>query len=191
MRPGGGKRKGSSFEREISRELSLWISKGARNDLFWRTHSSGALGTISKKMSQYGDIMSIEDGGKPFTDRCNIECRHGKCLQEKDFIYPTKGSSMLQLLQEGRKNAILSNRMPIWFFKSHRKDVIVMLEYITNIDGTFAFLDLLTDYRVLAIYPQHGVMLMPFADWKKSFILEKYSSHVHQAVNSAERKGNG
>ena len=60
MRPGGGKAKGSSFEREIARILSLWWSKGTRDDIFGRTMSSGAWGTQRAKagkstFGQYGE----------------------------------------------------------------------------------------------------------------------------------------
>lgn len=49
---------GSSFERKICKLLSLAISNGTRTDLFWRTPSSGAIGSQSNKYE--GDIMPIE-----------------------------------------------------------------------------------------------------------------------------------
>lgn len=127
MKKGGGKRKGSSFERWVSKELSLWITNGQRNDIFWRTHSSGAMGTVSRRKLEYGDIMSVDDLGKPLTDRYNIECRHGKCLNLKDLTYSPKGSSLIDLIVEGRKNAELSGRKPLWIFKEQTREVLVMM----------------------------------------------------------------
>lgn len=128
--------KGSSFERWVSKELSLWISKGERQDLFWRTHSSGSLGTISKMRTEYGDIMAIHEDGKTFMQEWNIECRHGKVLNVKDLLYAgvkkKKSSSIIQFIEEGRTNARLSRRKPLWIFKEQGGSVLCMMDKKEN-----------------------------------------------------------
>ena len=46
MRKGGGKEKGSSFERLVCKRMSMWLSKGERDDLFWRSAMSGGRATV-------------------------------------------------------------------------------------------------------------------------------------------------
>lgn len=168
MKAGGGKRKGSSFERYIAKQLSLWISKGIRNDIFWRTHSSGSLGTVGKRRLEYGDIMAIDDAGKPLTDKYNIECRHGKVLNFKDLIYHPKSSSLIQMITEGRVNAEKSERQPLWILKEQNKEVMVMMNYdrVSLFENLIGKSSLVTDINLL-----YSIFIMTFENWKKEFII--------------------
>ena len=162
MKKGGGKRKGSSFERYVAKDLSLWITGGGSDGIFWRTHSSGSLGTVGKRRLEYGDIMAIDDLGKPLTDNYNIECRHGKCLNLRHLIYPVKSSSIIQLIYEGRTNAEATKRKPLWIIKEQGKDILVMMRLID------------CDYmRVvfLAEFPKFNIGILDYNDWKKEFKL--------------------
>jgi hypothetical protein len=47
MRKGGGKQKGSQFERDVCRELSLWVSHGKQEDVYWRSAMSGGRSTVA------------------------------------------------------------------------------------------------------------------------------------------------
>lgn len=74
--------KGSSFEREICKKLSLWWTDGKDEDVFWRTAGSGARAkTRSKKnkttFGQYGDIQATNPIGQPLIDLCSIELKRG------------------------------------------------------------------------------------------------------------------
>jgi len=58
-----GHSKGAEYERNIAKQLSIWLSKGERDDLFWRTHGSGSRHTTRVKKNirtegQDGDISS-------------------------------------------------------------------------------------------------------------------------------------
>jgi len=170
MKKGKSKEKGSSFERLISKELSLWLTNNKRDDIFWRTHSSGALGTISKKQSQYGDIMSIDDLGKILTDNFNIECRHGKCIKVKDLIYQPTKSSMVQFLKEGIINANTSHRRPLWIFRENGKLIMVIM----NLEDWLKYSKEPNNYdnkKVVIILPKEKVILISFEDWKNSINL--------------------
>lgn len=75
-----GKAKGSEFERLISKKLSLWWSNNQRDDLFWRTQSSGARFTIRERKgtdtyNQSGDICSTHPDSKDFSEKIYIECK--------------------------------------------------------------------------------------------------------------------
>lgn len=78
-----GKAKGSGFERQISKELSLWWSNGERDDLFWRTQSSGGRFTIRKRMglkthNQSGDVCSTHPNSELFSKIFHVECKSYK-----------------------------------------------------------------------------------------------------------------
>ena len=65
--------KGSAFEREISKSLSLWYTEGERDDIFWRSSQSGGRATTrakkgKKTAASYGDITALDNRGEPFTD---------------------------------------------------------------------------------------------------------------------------
>jgi len=74
--------KGSQFEREVSKELSLWWSGGTRLDIFWRTPGSGAMAKTRSKtggsaLGQHGDIQATDPIGQPMIDVCSIELKKG------------------------------------------------------------------------------------------------------------------
>jgi len=58
------KRIGNNFEREIAKKLSLWITKGERDDVLWRNLDSGSRSTTRKKQG----LTSIQDGDFVATD---------------------------------------------------------------------------------------------------------------------------
>ena len=79
---GRGKNKGGAFERLICKKLSLWWTKGKRDDVFARTASSGGRATQRSKKNkttfgQYGDIQAADPIGQPLIDLCVIECKDG------------------------------------------------------------------------------------------------------------------
>jgi len=67
MKPGGGKNKGSSFERQVCRILTEWITGKPRPEIFWRTATSGGKFTVDAKSGirgkMPGDVMAIAGGG--------------------------------------------------------------------------------------------------------------------------------
>ncbi len=92
MKPGGGKQKGANFERFVSKELSLWVSGGKRDDLFWRSAMSGGRATVGAKQgiirtTQAGDITALASTGagakkaKRFAEKYLVECKSVKTLE--------------------------------------------------------------------------------------------------------------
>lgn len=74
--------KGSKFERDVCKQLSLWWTDNKRDDIFWRTSGSGARAkTRSKKgnstFGQYGDVQATDPIGQPLIDLCTIEIKKG------------------------------------------------------------------------------------------------------------------
>lgn len=74
--------KGGSFEREICKLLSSWWTNGERDDVFWRSASSGGRATVrhakgKSTYGQYGDIQAVDPIGNALTKHITIECKRG------------------------------------------------------------------------------------------------------------------
>lgn len=77
-----GSLKGTPFERDSCKNLSLWWTNGNRDDVFWRTSQSGGRATIRNKggkatKNQYGDVQATDPIGQPLIDLCTIELKKG------------------------------------------------------------------------------------------------------------------
>lgn len=109
MKRGGGKKKGASFEREVCKALSLWITRGKRHDCFWRSAMSGGRATIAKgrEVRQCGDITAVAPEGYQFARRWFVECKHVSHLALDSYI--VKGTGPLRkfwakALKEARRH---------------------------------------------------------------------------------------
>lgn len=74
--------KGSSFEREVCRQLSLWFSEGTADDWFWRSATSGARATTRGKKGltttgHCGDIAATCPKAAHFTRVFTVEVKRG------------------------------------------------------------------------------------------------------------------
>jgi hypothetical protein len=74
--------KGSEFERQICKQLSLWWSNNKRDDIYWRTSNSGGRATVRAKKGgttkgQYGDVCATDPIGQPLLDLITLELKRG------------------------------------------------------------------------------------------------------------------
>ncbi len=95
-KPGMGKGKGGGFERRICKELSLWVSHGKREDLFWRSAMSGGRSTVARKKGKHlpasaGDISAIDPLGAVLTEHFFIECKSVANLHLHRFVTEHSG----------------------------------------------------------------------------------------------------
>ena len=95
MKSGGGKAKGSSFEREVCKKLTLWVTGQDNPYVFWRSPSSGAVATISQSSNVCGDIIAIKEEGNFFTEIFSVECKDG---------YPD--ADMMKLFKNNKNDTI-------------------------------------------------------------------------------------
>lgn len=140
--------KGSSFEREISKQLSLWWSEGKRDDIFYRSHSSGARFTQRKKIGkttayQAGDITCSDPEGEMLIKNWNIECKTGYGSKTKsginrwdilDFVDSKQKIPILQQMwNQCKRDAEITNREPVLIFRrNNRLSCIMMSIYYKN-----------------------------------------------------------
>ena len=95
-RGSGSKQKGSSFERLICKQLSLWITRGKKEDCFWRSAMSGGRATVAAARGkdlrrQAGDICAISPEGHALTDRWYIECKNVRDAGLAAFLVHDRG----------------------------------------------------------------------------------------------------
>jgi len=74
--------KGSEFEREMCKCLSLWWTDSKRDDVFWRSAQSGGRATERTKKGKttygsYGDIAAVDPIGEPLLKFATIELKRG------------------------------------------------------------------------------------------------------------------
>lgn len=79
---GKGHGKGSEFERQLCKKLSMWWSNGTRDDLYWRSSMSGGRATIRGRQHKstaghYGDITSTDTVGRELTQLFVLEAKRG------------------------------------------------------------------------------------------------------------------
>jgi len=77
-----GKGKGSAFERKFSVDVSMWYSEGERDDIFYRSATSGGRSTQRAKLGKTtansaGDICYIDGIGMPLLMFCIFELKVG------------------------------------------------------------------------------------------------------------------
>src|SRR4029077_9069799 len=133
MKRGGGKDKGSSFERVICKQLSLWVSHGKREDLFWRSAMSGGRATVAQKKGQHvhqaGDITSVHRDGHALTAEVYIECKHLARISLDGLL--TNNGPLLAIWHDTMKKARKLGRIPVLIAKQNRLPVL----FVTNLRG--------------------------------------------------------
>lgn len=100
MRRGGGKAKGSAFERMCCKQLSLWVTAGKNQDAFWRSAMSGGRATVAARSGvllrrQAGDISAVAPEGHQLTSYYYIECKFVRSLDIEAFLFRGKGKLAL------------------------------------------------------------------------------------------------
>jgi hypothetical protein len=129
MKPGGGKNKGSAFEREVCRKLTKWATGEEKPEIFWRTSASGAQATMSKKKGHKskmgGDIMAIDERGMLFTKTFYCECKSYKELRVEDFLVGS--GNLFSFWKKCQKEAAEEGKRPLLIFKKNRSKIFVLL----------------------------------------------------------------
>jgi hypothetical protein len=100
------KAKGGSFERLVCKQLSLWWSgKEQRDDIFWRSTSSGARATSraaqgKKTANSAGDVCYLCDEGKALLEAFSIELKRGYASLAVQRVLDRETGSKPSLLEE-------------------------------------------------------------------------------------------
>lgn len=155
------KQKGASFEREVCKQLSLWVSHGKQEDVFWRSAMSGGRSTVAaargkRLATQAGDISPIALIGIPFARIFLIECKHYANLDYQSLI--TGKGHLIDFWLTVRKEANRCGKMPLLIAKQNRVLPVVCLDR----DGT-KLLGL--GKRALLIAPNQNLHIIPWHEF--------------------------
>jgi hypothetical protein len=129
MKPGGGKAKGSAFEREVCKTLSRWITNGAKDDCFWRSAMSGGRATVAHKagkdVRQAGDITAVASEGHTLCDHFFIECKHVADLDVDSFLIEDIGR-LSKFWKQAITQAARHQRIPMLIARENRRGVLLV-----------------------------------------------------------------
>lgn len=128
-----GKEKGNSYEWEVARRLSLWLSHGASNKEFVRSIQSGGW------EGQYGDLAANDTHGIRFLRRFTVECKHHRVDPDFWHVFSSSNPILLQWWLQAVGDAAESQTHlrqtdrgdirihPLLFIKrNHRPEIVVV-----------------------------------------------------------------
>ncbi len=163
MRKGGGKQKGASFEREVCRDLSLWVSDDEQEDVFWRSAMSGGRSTVAaakgkRLTAQAGDLSCIHPIGNEFAKAFYVEC---KSYRDLNILAVLKGTGhLIEFWEETLNQATLYGKRPLLIAKQNRWPAMACL---CNEGARM----LGVQKRALLIAPAHNLRIMPMFEFLK------------------------
>lgn len=153
------KNKGGNFERNFSKQLSLWLSNGEHDDWCWRSASSGARATQRGKQGKTtqggsGDLTFVHEAAAPFFNLFSVELKVGyndtNPLMEIDSS--SKTHDFRANLNQAMRDAKLAGKEPLLIFKRDRMSTCVCMlkerfNHMVDYFGNLAF-----DIRYLELY---------------------------------------
>lgn len=131
MRKGGGKQKGSQFEREVCKRLSFWITHGKREDCFWRSAMSGGRATVhGTDVRQCGDIASVTPEGHILTNTWYVECKFVRNLRLHGlFDNRESRDSLLGYWIHASADAVRFEKLPMLIAKENAGPILMCVPY--------------------------------------------------------------
>ena len=170
-RRSGGK-KGTPFERRICKELSLWWTNGDRDDVFWRTATSGGRATQRAKtkrgtFGQEGDVQATDPIGQPLMDVFAIELKRGyqKTTIQDLFDYPVHNHpgtgkpmlSQMELFIKQAKEAKVQGRTKAWMLiqQRDRRDAVLLFPKLQVFSRICISLAMNAKHYTTMIYTSH------------------------------------
>jgi hypothetical protein len=129
--------KGSSYERTICKQLSLWWTHGERDDIFWRSSGSGARAKVRGRAGigtagQHGDVAATDPIGEPLIRAFTIEIKRGYSgASMQDLIdSPGSKSTWYKFLEQAIESHIQAGSWS-WMLitKRDRREPLTVLPY--------------------------------------------------------------
>ena len=132
MRKGGGKQKGSAFERVVCKALSLWVSGGKLEDVFWRSAMSGGRATVARKKGRSaeaaaGDISAVRPIGSALLSLFLVECKSYKDLQLHGMFDADMAGGICGMWKKLCIDSAALDKMPMMVAKQNGMKSFVLL----------------------------------------------------------------
>jgi hypothetical protein len=187
--------KGGSFEGEVCKKLSMWVSNGIDGDIFWRADASGGRFTTHRKngkngiLSQVGDITYRKDEGKTLIEMFCIEAKTGYAkkttvkegkritnwciLDNLDSRQETP--QFIQFWKQVEKNAKETNKHPILIFRRLNKNILISFPIDIFLKLKFNFLNNIITF----IDNKHNinVVILKFDEFINSILYQDFSEN--------------
>lgn len=159
MRKGGGKQKGASFEREVCKALSLWVSADTQEDVYWRSAMSGGRSTVAFKKgkrlaAQSGDISCIHSIGQTFANKFYVECKAYRDLQFQGLV--TGKGHLIKFWDETKKQCKQYDKLPMMVVRQNMIKPMVCLSH----EGLWA---LNLQKHSIVWSKRHNLHIVPFS----------------------------
>lgn len=133
------KNKGNSFERDIARKLSLWLTDNKNDNCIWRSQTSGGRSTIrgrkglndSVTKKNVGDLIQTLDKGiysnlDLFFNNFFVEIKKG--YNDTFNFYPNFNKGLEKIIQQCIDNKNISNCSFFLIVKPDRKDILILTD---------------------------------------------------------------
>lgn len=160
MKSGGSHKKGTRFEREVCKSLSLWISRGEREDVFWRSAMSGGRATVRARSgiqlkAQAGDVSPISALGEQLLDRFVIECKNYKDLEVLQGVVKDNGT-LHKFWREHERVGTIYGKLPMLIARQNMMPAFCLLP--RHALEVFGF----SEDHIVAILPRWNCVVVLF-----------------------------
>ena len=134
MRKGGGKAKGSAYEREIAKTLTKWCSGQDKEYWFWRSPSSGAVSTITEGNGEIaGDIIALKPEGTFLTSKFSIEVKVGYPTSNfHKHLKKVKNDEIRDFWSQCCNDADRADKLPMLIYKKKQYNALIGVSVIND-----------------------------------------------------------
>lgn len=131
MKVGNSKAKGSSYEREISKFFTEWLTGQSKEYFYWRSPSSGAVSTITQGNGEIsGDIIALKPEGTILTGKWSIEAKTGYPSSSlHKFLKGVKNDEIEEFWKQCVGDASRSSKSPMLIYKKKGLNALVGIPY--------------------------------------------------------------
>lgn len=141
--------KGGQFERDISRQLSLWWTEGREDSAFWRSSQSGGRATQRAKVGKStlnaaGDLCAQNAEAQKLLNIVVFEIKRGYQSISIADIFEKKKGGFHDFIDQSRKSASLAG-VPGYavIHKRDRKEAVI---WVSSIYGSYPIMDSLANF---------------------------------------------
>lgn len=132
--------KGSTWEREVAKTLTVWLTGTPKPYVWWRMPSSGAMATISEENKELsGDIMPMRPEGAFLTDKYSIECKVGYPSSSfHKHLKGVKNDEITDFWKQCNRDADLADKKPMLIYKKKMQNSLIGIEegdYVVQLSG--------------------------------------------------------
>lgn len=134
MKAGNSKAKGSSYEREISKFLTEWLTGQSKEYYYWRSPSSGAVSTITQGNGEIsGDIIALKPEGTILTGKWSIEVKTGYPNSSlHKFLKNVKNDEIEGFWNQCVGDSSRSKKQPMLIYKKKGLNALLGIPFIND-----------------------------------------------------------